>query len=188
MANTLNISKAQLTLAFCLPLAVLVGYFLAEPLESANLAVVLGVCGVLSVPLAMKWHHPMLVFSWNLMFNPFFLPGRPQLWTIMACMSLLFTLLNRAVQQNGEFNYVPSVAKPLLFLGLVVVVTATMTGGVGIPRWEPSGTGGKRYFYLMVAIIGYFALSAPRIPRDRAALYVFLFFSPACQRSLTTWR
>jgi len=36
--------------------------------------------------------------------------------------------------------------------------------------------GGKRYFYLLLAIIGYFALTAQRIPRERANLYVALFF------------
>src|SRR6185436_6358158 len=77
MANTINVPRGHLIMGLCLPLAVLVGYFLAQPLESGSFAVVLLVLSVLSVPLFIKWHHPLLILCWNVYANPLFLPGRP---------------------------------------------------------------------------------------------------------------
>src|SRR5438270_9706560 len=103
MANTINIPKSHLIMGLCLPLAVLLGYFLAEPLDSASLGVVVFVLVILGVPLLMKWHHPMLILCWNAWMNPFFLPGSPGLWMIMAFASLLFGLLNRSVNPDKQF-------------------------------------------------------------------------------------
>src|SRR5205085_5318131 len=74
MANTINSPRTHLIMGLCLPLAVLLGYFLAQPLESASIAVVVMVLSLLCVPLFMKWHHPLLVLSWNAAANPLFLP------------------------------------------------------------------------------------------------------------------
>src|SRR5438876_11024139 len=41
MASTFVVSRSQLIYALCLPLAVLIGYFLAEPLESGSMAIVI---------------------------------------------------------------------------------------------------------------------------------------------------
>ena len=67
--NTFSVSRAQLIYALCLPLAVVVGYFLADPLESSSMAVIVLVTGVLAVPVLMKWYHPLLVFSCNASFS-----------------------------------------------------------------------------------------------------------------------
>lgn len=176
MANSLPISRSQLILAICLPLAVLIGYVLAEPMESPSVAVIFLVMTVLSVPLLMKWHHPLLIISWNLMLDPAFLPGRPQLWMVMSVVSLFFTLLNRAVANNHQFNFSPSLTRALLFFTLVVIVTAALTGGIGFSVFGNSQYGGRKYAFLVAAVIGFFALSAPKIPPERAGLYVLLFF------------
>src|SRR5258708_32082592 len=103
-------------MGLCLPLAVLLGYFLAEPLESGSIAVVLFVLMVLSVPIMMKWHHPLLVLSWNACINPYFLPGRPYLWMVMAVASLFFATLNRSINAKNAFVNVPAVSASLIFL------------------------------------------------------------------------
>src|SRR5882762_8457848 len=98
MANTtINIPRAHLIMALCLPLAVLIGYFLAEPMESGSLAVVVFVMFVLAVPLLMKWHHPMLVLGWNTTMAFAFMPGQPYAWMLLAGTGLLFAVLNRSV-------------------------------------------------------------------------------------------
>ncbi len=176
MADTLNISRSHLILAICLPVAVLIGFVLAEPLESPSLVLMILVLGVLMVPVLMKWHHPLLICSWNMMLNPIFLPGRPELWMVLAEVSLLFILLNRAVTYNGHLNYSPSITKALFFLTIVVVVTAALSGGVGFGMLGSAQFGGRKYFYLLTAVVGYFALSGRRIPRERAGLYVGVFF------------
>src|SRR6478609_34797 len=116
MANTINIPRTHLIMGLCLPMAVLLGYFLAQPMESGSIAVVVLVFSLLCFPLLMKWHHPLLVLSWNASANPLFLPGRPCLWMVMALISLFFAVLSRSVNPNRRFVQVPSITKPLLFL------------------------------------------------------------------------
>src|SRR6266404_4984260 len=108
MANTINIPRPHLIMGLCLPLAVLLGYFLAEPMDSGSLAVIVFVLTVLAVPIMMKWYHPLLVMGWNAVINPIFLPGRPFLWMILAVIGLVFAVLNRSVNAQRSFLYVPS--------------------------------------------------------------------------------
>ncbi len=179
MANSINIPKTHLIMALCLPLAVLMGYFLAEPMDSANLAVVVLVLFVLAVPLLMKWHHPMLIMSWNALLAPVFLPGQPFGWMIMAFASLIFAVLNRAVQQERPFISVPSVTTSLLFLAGVVLVTAMVNGGIGLRSLGAARYGSRNYFYLLAAVGGYFAFTSQRIEPEKAGLYMAMFFLPA---------
>jgi hypothetical protein len=179
MANTINIPKAHLIMALCLPLAVLLGYFVADPMESGSLAVVVIVLFVLSVPLMMKWHHPLLVLSWNAGITVPILPGHPLLWMLMAAAGLIFALLNRSVSSQNQFVYVPSLTLSLLLLLAVVIVTASATGGIGLRSMGATKTyGGQKYAYVFAAAMGYFALTSRRIPVNRAGLYLALFFLP----------
>jgi hypothetical protein len=179
MANTINIPRSHLILALCLPLAVLVGYFLAEPLDSGSMAVVLLVISVLTVPVLIKWHHPMLVLSWNAIIAPTFLPGQPFVWMLMAGTSLLFALLNRSVNSSNQFIYVSSLVKPILFLGGVVVATAMLNGGLGLRSLGAEHYGSRNYLYILAAIMGYFAFTSVRIPVEKSKLYLAMFFLPA---------
>jgi hypothetical protein len=179
MANTINIPRTHLIMALCLPLAVLLGYFLAEPMDSASLAIVVVVLMLLAVPLLMKWHHPMLVLSWNAIIAPAFLPGQPSVWMIMALAGLLFAMLNRSVQRNHQFIFIPSLAKPLLFLGGVVLVTAMLNGGIGFRTFGAARYGARGYFYIFAAIAGFFAFTSNRIPAEKVGLYLAMFFLPA---------
>src|SRR6185295_15645224 len=158
MANTFAVSRNHLVFGLCLPLAVLLGYLLAEPLDSSSLAVVVMVVSVLFVPLMIRWHHPALILSWNATINPFFFPGRPYLWMVMSFISLFFGVLGRSVNAEKRFFYVPSVSKALLCLLAVVWVTAIMTGGLGsriTSGMMGSGSetyGGKGYYYITAAV------------------------------------
>ncbi|HSU56753.1 MAG TPA: hypothetical protein VLT36_22030, partial [Candidatus Dormibacteraeota bacterium] len=124
MANRITIPKAHLITALCLPLAIFLGYMLAEPMESGSIAVVTLVLIVLAVPLMMKWHHPVLVLCWNAAVYPAILPGRPQIWILATAVAFFFALLNRSVNSSHRFVSVPVLTRPLLFFGLVVLATA----------------------------------------------------------------
>src|ERR1017187_5077670 len=104
MANTINIPKTHLIMGLSLPLAVLLGYFLAEPLELGSMAVVVFVLVVLSLPLMMKWYHPLLVFGWNAAICPAFLPGRAKVWAMLAFLGLFFAVLNRSEEHTSELQ------------------------------------------------------------------------------------
>src|ERR1041385_5925230 len=131
MANTVKIPRSWVVMGLCLPLAVLLGYFLAEPLETSSLGVVVLVFSVLSVPLLMKWHHPLLILSWNACIVPMFLPGSLNINLPVALLALFFAVINRAVNLQFRFIQVPSVTRPILFFLAVVLVTAFFTGGIG---------------------------------------------------------
>ena len=176
MANTINIPKSHLIMGLSLPLAVLLGYFLAEPMELGSLAVVFAVLGVLCVPLLMRWYHPLLVLCWNSAISPVVLPGQVNLWLVMAFVGLFFAVLNRAVNPKARFLTIHSLTYSLLLLAAVVSATALMTGGMGAAILGSRHYGARKYVSLLLAIAGYFAFTSQRIPPRRAGLYVAGFF------------
>jgi hypothetical protein len=178
MAQAINIPKTHLIMALCLPLAVILGYFLAEPLDSGSLAVVVFVITIMAVPVMMKWHHPLLTLSWNSVMSPIFLPGKPSLWMVMALAALLFALLNRAVSPEHKFTQIPSINRAIFFLFGVVAVTAMLNGGLGIRVLGGARYGGRAYFCIVAAVAGYFAFCSRRVEVEKAPLYVALFFLP----------
>jgi hypothetical protein len=179
MANEINIPKTHLIMGLSLPLAVLLGYFIAEPMELGSMAVVVLVLAVLSIPLMMRWYYPFLVLSWNAAFCPAFLPGRPGLWALLAFGGLLFAVVNRAVSTDARFLIEPSITKPLLVLTGVVAGAGLLTGGFGLHMLGSSHVGGRNYFTFLAAVAGYFVFTSQRIPPQRAGLYVGLFFLAA---------
>ncbi len=160
----------------CLPLAVLIGYLLAEPQDSGSQAVLTLVICVLSVPLVMRWHYPMLVFSCNAWIAFSFLPGHPPLWMLLAFASLSLSMLNRSLGQRLSFFRARAVSYSLLFICFVALATAFLTEGIGFRFLGGSNFGGKKYAFLFAAVMLYFALATQPIPRSRANLYVGLFF------------
>src|SRR5580704_2871859 len=176
MANTFAVSRSHIIYGVCLPLAVLIGYLLAEPLDSGSLAVVTLVLCVLSVPLVMRWHHALLVMSCNAWVNIYFLPGHPPLWMILAFVSLALCLANRSLGHQVDFLQARAVSYSLLCLAFVVLATALLTGGVGMRFLGGSNFGGKKYIYFFSSVMLYFALATQPIPRNRVKLFVGLFF------------
>jgi hypothetical protein len=176
MANTVVISRSHLIYGVCLPLAILVGYMLAEPFESGSIAVVVLVLSVLSIPLFMRWHHPLLILSCNAAVYLYFFPGRPTLWMIMTAVSMFILMLNRSLGQDVRFFRARQVSYSLIFLALVVVATAYMTGGVGFAFFGARNAGGKRYLILLLGIMLYFGLSTIPISPKRRGIAVAAFF------------
>ncbi len=178
MANSINIPRAHLIMALCLPLAVLIGYFLAEPTDLGSVTVLVVVMAVLISPLFVKWYHVMLVLAWNACINPMFLPGAPAVWMPMALLAFGLAIVNRSINPHRVILNVPSVTRSLIFLGAVVIITGMLTGGFGFRFLGSATYGSKRYVNMLAAIAGYFALVSHRIPPQRAGLYAALFFLP----------
>jgi O-Antigen ligase len=176
MASSVAIPRSYLIYGVCLPLAVLIGYLLADPLDSGSIAVIVLVLCVLSVPVVLRWHHPLLVLSWNSFGALFFCPGKPALWMVLTAVSFFVTLLNRAIGRPVRFFEAPAVAKSLLCLGAIVWLTARLNGGVGFQALGATTIGAKRYVSLYGAIMCYFALAANRVEVRKAGLYMGLFW------------
>lgn len=176
MSNTLSIIRALLIYGLCLPLAVYLGYLLALPLDRGSLMFLAAAILLPLIPILLRWHHVLLVMSWNMTMVLFFFPGSPNLWIVMTAVSLGLTILQHILKRNVAFASVPSVALPLIFLAMVVLITAKLTGGIGLRSLGGEAYGGKRYVTILAAIAGYFALTSHRIPPERAVTYVALYF------------
>lgn len=176
MSNASLLFRSLIIYGLCLPLAVILGYLLATPMDLTTLGVVLTVLTVLTFPLLLRWHHAFLIATWNSTAVLFFLPGHPQLWIGVAAASLMIGVLQYTLNRNLRFLSVPSVVWPLVLLTAVVLITMRVTGGIGLKSFGSATYGGKNYVILLAAIVGYFALINRQIPLKRASLYVTLFF------------
>jgi O-antigen ligase len=172
--------KTLLVYAVILPLAVFVGWMVAGDIRTrASFTAIMAVVFVLSTPLLLRWHYPVLVLTWNTFITIFFLPGQPSLWMLMAFLNVGIALLHRVMTKRPMFISAPAITGSLLFLLAVVLITAQLRGGIGLRIFGGGTHGGKGYIYILAAIVGYFALASRRIPREQAKFYIGLFLLPA---------
>jgi len=174
--NTPALIRTLLIYAVCIPLAVIIGYMLASPFDRSTF-IYAGIFGMLLVfPLLLKWHQPLLLFSWHTGIVIFFLNGYPDLWLAMVPISLGISVLERTLNSKMRFIRVPQITWSLVCLLAVVVFTAKLNGGFGMRSFGSEVYGGKKYVFLFIAIASYFALTARSIPREKVWLCVGLFF------------
>jgi len=169
--------------AICWPAAIIVGYWAVSAANVptySSLSLIGIVALVLSTPILLRWHYPLMIFCWSLPVTLFFLQGSPTIGLAMIAISLGISLLQRATNRNMHFIRAPQIVLPLCALIVVVLVTAKFTGGIGLHSLGSEVMGGKKYVFLLAGIFGYFALTARRIPPEHANRYIALFFLPPC--------
>src|SRR6266480_7514636 len=176
MDNLLSLRRSALIYGLCLPLAILLGYVLAQPGYFMTLAVIALALGIMSLPLWMRWHHPLLILSWNASLIVPFLPGQPNWWMCLSFISLSFAVLLRIMTKKGEFLSAPALTFWICFILVVTMVTAKFTGGIGARAIGSAAYGGKRYLYVFCAVAGYFAMIFTRIRPNQAAFLAIGFF------------
>jgi len=185
MANTIKIGSSHLALFVCLPIAILVGYLLADPLQLASISIIAILIGLLAIPMVIKWHQVLLIFSCNAIFQFSFLPGTPPLWLLATVLAFGIAVLNRCIDPARPLYLGGSIAHSLLAIGVVVIVTGYLRGGAGLAAFGGSSFGGKRYIYVMAAIAAYFALASQRVPENRRLFYATLFFAAGATNVLS---
>jgi hypothetical protein len=182
--NAPAVIRTLIIYAVCVPLAIWIGYLLAMPADRATF----GYGGILALifltPILLRWHHFFLIAGWNFGMTIFFLPGSPPVWLLMTAISLGISVLHRTVNSRAHFLSAPQITWPLLVLLAVVLMTAKLTGGLGLHSFGSDVSGGKRYILVIFAILGYFALTAVKIPPGRAGLYTGLFFLSGCSTAI----
>jgi len=176
VSNIQSAFRSLVVYAICIPLAVFLGYLLTDPLQRETFVTMSAVLAILCSPLLIRFHYPMMLLLWNATAVLFFLPGRPAIGAAAIAFSLLISITRRSLDREFRFVNVPSLTRPLIVLTIVILVTAQLTGGIGLRALGGEVYGGKRYLLLLLSIIGYFAVTAYRIPPERAGLYVALFF------------
>src|SRR5260370_21203947 len=118
MSNAFSLFRSLIIYAVCLPLAIFLGYLLATPDDFVSFALVTLVLVSLALPLFLRWHHPLLLLTWNMAAAAFFLPGSPSVWLLVCGLSLTISVLQHSLNKNQIFLHVPSLALRLLSLAL----------------------------------------------------------------------
>jgi len=175
-SNTPAIIRSLIIYAMCIPLAIWIGFMLANPFDRSTFSYAGIFALILAAPIILRWHHMLLIITWNLGMTIFFLPGRPAIWLLMVALSLGLSVLHRTINDKVRFLSAPSITWPLLFFIALVLFTAKLRGGIGLNSLGSDTAGGQDYILLLMGILGYFALTAQRIPPKRVKLYVSLFF------------
>ena len=175
MNNYSALLRSFIIFSVCVVLAVFLGFMVPGQLSYQSLFIY-GMLGTLLIsPVLLRWHYPLMLLSWNMAVVVLFMPGRPQVCLPMIGVSLIISILRRMISRENQFIQVPQIIWPLVFMLAVVIFTAEMRG-FGVRALGSNVYGGHRYFYLVSAILGYFALSAKRIPPERINLYLGLFY------------
>lgn len=179
MTNAFSLFRSLIIYSICLPLAIFVGYLLATPLDMSSFVTLAIMLSLLTIPLFLRWHYIWMVAAWNMSVVIFFLPGKPSLASLLVIISFFISVLQYILNRQMKFISVPMMTKPLLYTIAVVLITARLTGGIGLNALGGDNIGGKRYIALIISTMGYFALTAVKIPVHKRRLYVFLYFGGA---------
>src|SRR2546421_9572567 len=131
MTSASTLLRSVLIYSICLPLAVFLGYLMATPVDFTTYVTMGLVFTLLASPLFLRWHHLWLIAAWNLGAVFFFLPGRPPPWMAMAAVSLFISMLQYILNRRLMFLRAPQVARSLIFLAVLLLATAKVTGGIG---------------------------------------------------------
>jgi hypothetical protein len=175
-----GLPRSFIIFALCLPVALLLGVMMATPLDSTTLLFLGAAFLLLLSPILLTKHHGLLILSWNAFISVFFLPGQPYLWLLMTVVSLFFSILTRALNRERiKFFWESSIVWPVLALTVIVLVTAQVTGGIGVRALGSDVFGGRRYIYVLGALAGFFAIAAHPIPLEKRQFYAAGFFLPA---------
>jgi len=175
MNNVPAAFRSFIIYAVCVVLAIWLGFLLATPLTYSQLFIYGFLAFIAISPILLRWHYPLLLLSWYMYASVFFLPGRPSVFLPMVVLSLGISIIRRTISHESQFIRVPQLILPLSFMLAVIAITARLTG-FGLRVFGGATYGANKYFYLVGGILGYFALSARRIPLERKNLYVALFF------------
>ena len=176
MTNSITIMRSLVVYGVCLPLAILLGYMLASPNDVSNFGFIGLVIVLMMTPLILRYHYVWMIAAWNMVAGFYFLPGGLPVNWVMIALSFGISFISYVMDKKHAFISVPSMNRPLIFLFLVVMVTAKFTGGLGLSVFGSHSIGGKHYLYLFVGLLGYFALTAQKIPKHKAIFYVTLYY------------
>lgn len=184
MLNDASANRSLIIYAICLPLAIFLGFLLTDPLDKQNDITFSILFLLLLLPLLFRWYHAWLITMWNMAITFILIPGYLPGWMPMACIAFGIAVGHYALNRERKFLQARSVTWSLVVLGLVVAATAKFRGGVGFHALGDEAVGGKRYLYIWIAIIGYFALISQPIPPEKRKRYTTLFLLGAVTAAL----
>lgn len=179
MTNPAQAMRMLITYAVIIPVAIFVGYLLTDPMDYGTLGFVGFLLLLLVSPLFIKFHYPLLIFGLACPAYMGFLPGKPPLAWVVVAISIFIAVTERILNSEKRFIKAPAMVWPLVFIGAVVVMTAELTGGIGLHSFGGSTGGGKKYITIFIGIATFFALTSQVIPPARRNFYIALYYLTA---------
>src|SRR6185436_258399 len=119
--------RGLLIFALCLPLAILLGFLLADPMVGSNMMIVGGAMFALLIPIVLALHQRALIWVTGAYINAFFLPSQP-----------LRKVKMRPVWDKWTLAFL------ILFIA-AVAFTALKSGGIGLRVLGSNVYGGRKY-------------------------------------------
>ncbi len=174
MTNPSSALRMLITYAVIIPLAILVGYLLTNPMDYGSLGFFAIIIALLLSPAFIKWYYPFLVFGLCCPAYCFFLVGNPPLWQVVTLLALGIAVVDRAMG-NRRFISAPMVTWPLLYIAAMAYLTSRLTGGIGLHQLGGAGGGGKKYLTIFIGIASYFALTSQAVPKEKRNFYIALW-------------
>ncbi len=178
MTNPTAAMRMLITYAVCIPVALVVGYLLTNPLDYGMLGFLGLLIAVLVSPIFIRWYYPLLVFALNAPIICFFLPGKPTFTQVVIIITLVIIVTERILSGEKRSVSVPVMTWPLMFIMAVTYMTAELNGGISLHALSGDTGGGRKYIDIFIGCGVFFALSSQTIPRNKRTLYLILYMLP----------
>ncbi len=176
MTNPNAALRLLIVYAIIIPIAILLGYLLTNPLDYGSIGFVVILLALLVSPILIKWHYPIMVFGLAFPAQIFFLPGNPPAWQIVVILSLGIAIVERAINSDKRFLQAPAMTWALVYTVFMAVITMQLTGGFHLHTVDGGTGGGKKYISLYLGVATFFALVSRGIPPAQRKFYIGLFF------------
>ncbi|HUS36057.1 MAG TPA: O-antigen ligase family protein [Verrucomicrobiae bacterium] len=168
--------RGVLIFALCLPLAILMGFMLSDPMMGSNQMFISAALMALLIPLLLSIHHRALIWVGGAVIIAFFVKGQPQMWMVVAGVSFLISVVSRPLAKaRPKPVWERWVLTTLILVMVSVMITAAATGGIGMRVFGSSTFGGRKYIALIASFIGFLALTMAVLPRRFAQRDVGIF-------------
>lgn len=178
MTNPAASMRILIAYAIIIPLAIIVGYLLANPLDYSTLGFFGILVALLVSPIFIKWYYPILIFGLGCPAVCFFLPGRPPMSQVVVLIALGVAITERIMNSEKRFIHAPVMMWPLLYLAAMIFMTAELNGGIGLHTVGGGQGGGRKYIEVFIGIGTFFAITSQVIPRNRWKWYLILSMFP----------
>lgn len=168
--------RGLLIFALCLPLAILMGFMVADPMVGSNRTIIGAALLSLLIPIILSVHQRALIWIAGAFISAYFLPGQPQIWMLVAGLSLGISVLSwplRKVKVQPVWDKAVLVTFAILIA--VIALTALKSGGIGLRVLGSSMYGGRKYVALIGSFIGFLALTLQPLPRKFAQKDLTIF-------------
>ncbi len=177
MAALNSAFRAGIVVVVACIFAIVAGFAVSDPLAQTGMITLAVLLFVPLVPVLLRWHHPLLLVTWNFQMVLFFLRTEPRVRDVMIVWSTIVIFLQFALDKKNRFQVHWPLIRPMVIVVVGVFIAILSNHSLGAIVGQGS-FGGKRYLHVILALLGCFVLGAVRIsPKWRVRVAVVFFLS-----------